>query len=1153
MALLVKCECGREFRAREKYQGRKTSCPACKRAIVIDGVRVPDHDVFISYAKKDKAVADAVCAGLEADKIRCWVAPRDIEPGTEWADSIMTAIADSRVMVIVFSSSSNTSKHVIREVEHAVNKNVTIIPFRIENIEPSGGMAYYVSVAQWLDALSDPLSQHIETLRDSVGRVLTGSPGAVKGVAEPPHAKRKRGRLPLLLACLALVVVAAIGITLAMKGQPPARLLSDGNQYNDGSDDHPSQNPPPTSGSLPVDEFAKYPLLAEANAAWSNLLPNEEGSARIERLKVMADDLELVSLDRIRNSIDPMKRINRQMRAKMPAMYPRPGPGGSRVNPVQQTAEDASSTPVDLPPAGKAFLINAPLLGARATGGASWVLLNISASDGPPTAIMNGSMLVRFESENVARKMYDYAVGQTVAVVVERVGEWRPKDTAESAEDGQSMPIPVEVQREFLCFDDSRRGFPGSLPIWSVKGLGLCILGLEDRTWIDASGTRAITPDNSRELRSTPGAILRSGLATSMEPKRVEGVYLGVRNDGGLVHLAMSVPGTLEGNTYVELDLGSGRQLSEFRDYHSGDTIQAVVAIKGIGPSRLPKDFQSGTPLASQLARMSGAPPLLGLGSSIGEFPFLSSAGLTGDCKSVRLKDNPKSEVSAGSAIRILDTTEDPITSTPALQSIISIETAHSLGNAAIGRPVEDKGKLRSIRRRDGVTVLRLTLANNKYGLGEFEAFSKIDGLAAAMADYVCTEDKVTFGTSGSPVEHTVWVRGTVRARETTPFHLSNAIVPLVEIDEVWRDTDEESRIKISEGAKRRPTPVLNELGQLLRDWPTTPTVTFVATAEGLSGRAVSFRVEEKSYHSQRVEFPEFDENALKALVRRDVSYRVAGRVQTTSDGELAITGTKIERTNADPPPEDLAISAKFSSFNGRRLSLSDAPESVASAGQSLWIDLSSGGLGENDLSDYNRGDRVLVSVIRQEREGDKPLMTLRSMRRVGNARSEITPEGRRFAIPDWSQESAAWKAAKSAERDSTVELAGVVKDFHEGARSGRVSITMSRLFGGKLDTCDLDLPNSTKLAEWIKGLDADTEVGLRVVVKGSATANAPNRNSQDSGRTPRTSDRGRPARPTTPAPSERTRSQSGSREVSRVISVWRLDDPDHPISMDSK
>ena len=38
------------------------------------------HDVFLSYAAADQALAFAVVAGLEGQGIRCWVAPRDIIP-----------------------------------------------------------------------------------------------------------------------------------------------------------------------------------------------------------------------------------------------------------------------------------------------------------------------------------------------------------------------------------------------------------------------------------------------------------------------------------------------------------------------------------------------------------------------------------------------------------------------------------------------------------------------------------------------------------------------------------------------------------------------------------------------------------------------------------------------------------------------------------------------------------------------------------------------------------------------------------------------------------------------------------------------------------------------------------------------------------------
>jgi TIR domain len=42
------------------------------------------HDVFISYSSKDKTIADAVLAKLEERGLRCWIASRDIIPGSNW-------------------------------------------------------------------------------------------------------------------------------------------------------------------------------------------------------------------------------------------------------------------------------------------------------------------------------------------------------------------------------------------------------------------------------------------------------------------------------------------------------------------------------------------------------------------------------------------------------------------------------------------------------------------------------------------------------------------------------------------------------------------------------------------------------------------------------------------------------------------------------------------------------------------------------------------------------------------------------------------------------------------------------------------------------------------------------------------------------------
>src|SRR5205807_10297606 len=95
------------------------------------------HDLFISYSHKDKPAADAACATLEARGIRCWIAPRDEAPGSDWGEAILDAINGARVMVVVFSAHANESTQIKREVERAVAKGIPIIPLRIEDVVPA--------------------------------------------------------------------------------------------------------------------------------------------------------------------------------------------------------------------------------------------------------------------------------------------------------------------------------------------------------------------------------------------------------------------------------------------------------------------------------------------------------------------------------------------------------------------------------------------------------------------------------------------------------------------------------------------------------------------------------------------------------------------------------------------------------------------------------------------------------------------------------------------------------------------------------------------------------------------------------------------------------------------------------------------------------
>jgi hypothetical protein len=147
------------------------------------------HDVFISYSNHDKAVADALCATLESRKIRCWIAPRDIIPGVDYAAALIENLSSSRLLVLIFSRESNNSAHVSREVERAVSKEIPIIPLRIENVTPSKAMEYYLSTPHWLDALTPPLEKHLQTLADTIQIFLENKK------EEPSIENHQEGRL----------------------------------------------------------------------------------------------------------------------------------------------------------------------------------------------------------------------------------------------------------------------------------------------------------------------------------------------------------------------------------------------------------------------------------------------------------------------------------------------------------------------------------------------------------------------------------------------------------------------------------------------------------------------------------------------------------------------------------------------------------------------------------------------------------------------------------------------------------------------------------------------------------------------------------------------------------------------------------------------
>ncbi len=84
----------------------------------------------------------------------------------------MNAIAASRVMVLIFSTHSNNSSDVAKELTLAMNSGVVVIPFKIEDISPRGVMQYYLADTHWLDAMKPPTAIQVQELVETVSLLI---------------------------------------------------------------------------------------------------------------------------------------------------------------------------------------------------------------------------------------------------------------------------------------------------------------------------------------------------------------------------------------------------------------------------------------------------------------------------------------------------------------------------------------------------------------------------------------------------------------------------------------------------------------------------------------------------------------------------------------------------------------------------------------------------------------------------------------------------------------------------------------------------------------------------------------------------------------------------------------------------------------------
>lgn len=234
--------------------------------------------VFVSHSSKDASLAAEVCSHIENSGHSCFLAPRDIRSGYEYAEEIINGIDDSDVILLLLSQAANDSPHVLREIERAVSKKKSIIVYRLEEVKLSKSMEYFLMTHQWLNSDGssnfDDIIQRINEF--AVHSPATAAEAPVPAPVAPERSSRRRNTIMIIAAA---VILASAGVItgFCLANRAPAEPFSHDLEQQEpapgmnSSAPQPGSSPEqPSTNEAPQDELQQPVPVFESAAGEPN-------------------------------------------------------------------------------------------------------------------------------------------------------------------------------------------------------------------------------------------------------------------------------------------------------------------------------------------------------------------------------------------------------------------------------------------------------------------------------------------------------------------------------------------------------------------------------------------------------------------------------------------------------------------------------------------------------------------------------------------------------------------------------------------------------------------------------------------------------------------------------------------------------------------
>src|SRR5665213_2889593 len=144
-------------------------------------------DVFISYSREDKDRVTELASKLREAGVSLWIDQGGIDGAAMWAEEIVNALDNAKVLLLMITERSVTSHNVVKEVTLASERKGHILPIHLEPTRIPASLKYPLAGIQHIEYFQGDPGESLKSIIRSLERLgVVVTPPEIPAVVGDP-------------------------------------------------------------------------------------------------------------------------------------------------------------------------------------------------------------------------------------------------------------------------------------------------------------------------------------------------------------------------------------------------------------------------------------------------------------------------------------------------------------------------------------------------------------------------------------------------------------------------------------------------------------------------------------------------------------------------------------------------------------------------------------------------------------------------------------------------------------------------------------------------------------------------------------------------------------------------------------------------------